>query len=135
MVIGAISSAITLAAVISFAVRTRARYEMRGKLLREAVHVPEILVQDLRIVMEATLRQLFRGRLPAGIAVVRFRPGGDDPAARARRALAVTYPTLTPNSLVFGILRDKQILFFHTLIPQPLPPFLTRLGAEPDSER
>lgn len=134
MAVGAISSAITLAAVISFAIRTRAKYEMRGKFLREAVHVPEILVQGLWVLLEATGRRLVRARVPSGVAVVRFRPGTDDAASRARRALAVTYLTLAPNNLVFGILREKEIFFFHTVIPQPLPPFVVRLGAEPESE-
>lgn len=135
VVIGAISSSITVAAIISFAIRTHAKYEMRGKFLREAVHLPQLLVQDLWILMEATFRQLLRKPLPAGIVAVRFKPGGNDPTSRARRALAVTYPTLTPNSLVFGILCEKEIFFFHTLIPQPLPSLLVRLGAEPESER
>lgn len=135
MVVGAISSAITLAAVISFAVRTRSGYEMRARFLREVVHIPEILVQGLWVLFDATLRQLRGARVPSGVAAVRFRPGTDDPTSRARRALAITYLTIAPNNLVFGILREEEIFFFHTVIPQPLPPFLIRLGAEPDSER
>ncbi len=52
------------------------------------------------------LGRRFRGRdVPAGIVAVRFDPGGDDPHARGRRALAITFLTFAPNNLVLGIPR------------------------------
>lgn len=134
MIVGAISSAITLVAVGSFALATHARYGIRGRFLREAVHIPEILGQGLWVLLIAMARQLRGAEVPSGTAVVRFRPGADDPASRARRALAVSFLTIAPNNLVFGILRDEEIFFFHTVIPQQLPPFVIRLGAMPESE-
>lgn len=135
MVVGAVASGITLVAVASFAFAKRARYGIRGRFLVEVVHIPEILVEGLWVLLDAMARQLRGADVPAGIAVVRFRTGADDAVSRARRALAVSFLTIAPNNLVFGILRDEEIFFFHTVIPQRLPPFVVRLGAEPESER
>ncbi len=134
LLVGAVSSAITLAAVASFVYVTRAKYEIRGRFLLEAMHVPVVLVKDLWVVLNATTRKLVGLSVPSGIAVVPFRPGADGPVSRARRAFVATYLTLTPNNVVFGVLREKNLFFFHTIIPRPLPPFVVRLGAEPKSE-
>ena len=44
---------------------------------------------------------------------VSFDPGGDDDESQARRALAVTYINISPNTVVFGIDRDRRLLLLH----------------------
>lgn len=134
MVVGALASAITLVAVVAFVAATGASYGIRRKFLIEAIHVPEILMEGLGVLLAAMALQMRGKKVPSGIAVVRFDPGQDGSVSRARRAFAITYLTFAPNNLVFGILREKEIFFFHTVIPQPLPPFVVRLGAKPESE-
>jgi hypothetical protein len=45
-----------------------------------------------------------------------FEATGEDPRDAARRALAVTGGTLTPNSIVVGIDADRGVLVRHELM-------------------
>lgn len=129
VVVGAVVSLIATWAAINFRHRTGEHYKLRYIYLRQIINVPEILFSGTWILFRVVAIRLFGGRPPAEIVAVRFRVGGNGPSSRGRRALAITYLTFAPNNLVMGFLRDKQLLFFHTVIPQPLPSFMFKMGA------
>jgi multisubunit Na+/H+ antiporter MnhE subunit len=134
MLAGAASSAIAIVAVAVFLLRSRVTFSIRAKFLKEAVHVPKQLAADTWLLLLTIVRRVAGSRPASGVMAVPFRRGGNGPSSRARRALAITYLTVTPNTLVLGISEDKRIFLFHAIAPRPLPSFMTRLGAHPESE-
>lgn len=131
MIVGALAAAISTFVVGLFLARTIDRFKLQRQYLAQVVHIPRVLFSDTCILLR-TIAMRLRGKdIPSGIVAVPFRLGTDDPRSRGRRALAVTFLTLTPNSLVLGFARDPERLFFHTVIPQPLPEFMREMGAEP----
>lgn len=73
---------------------------------------------------------LFReGRGATGrIHSVRFYPGEETSRDQARRAVAETFPTMAPGSVVLGVDREAGIVVFHLLGTSSVPPTLRRLG-------
>lgn len=113
LLIGASASAIGAYFTTLFASRAREHFKFRARDLAQAIYIPEILFSDTWILLVAIKRQLMRQKLSGGIVSVRFLYGDDAPGSRARRALAITYLTLTPNSLVLGIAKDTTAIFPH----------------------
>lgn len=134
ILVGAACAAVTLVAVAAFLRETGVRFTIRWSFLKETIHVPRQLVADTGLLLLVVLRRMFGARSRSGIMAVAFRRGADSPPSRARRAFAITLLTVTPNTLVLGISQKNGVLFFHTVVPRPLPPFLIRLGAQPQSE-
>lgn len=134
MLVGAASAAVALVAVVAFLLETGVRFTIRWSFLKEAIQVPRQLVADTRLLLLVVLRRMFGARSRSGIMAVAFRRGADSPPSRARRAFAITLLTVTPNTLVLGISEKDGVFLFHTVVPRPLPPFLIRLGAQPESE-
>lgn len=114
---------------------TRERYVLERQYLAQAIHIPEILISGTWILLRVIALRFLGQKAPAGIVAVHFRAGNDNRRSRGRRALAITFLTFAPNNLVFDILLDQQILFFHTVIPQPLPHFMLNMGAEPGDDQ
>ncbi len=129
IIVGAVASTIATWFVPSFIVRTDASFRFRRRWALQAIHVPEILCTGSWVLLRVIARRLLGRKVPGGIVAVRFDVGKDDAWSRGRRAIAITYLTFAPNNLVFGIPREQEVLFFHTVIPQPLPRFMLRLGA------
>lgn len=59
----------------------------------------------------------------------KFDAGGDDPRSAARRALAIAYTTMPPNSIVVSIDLEANELVFHQIIPEPPRQTTLNLGA------
>ncbi len=131
LLLGGSAAAIGTYLAALYATRARQSFRIRPRYLVQTLHIPKILFSDTWTLLVAVKRQLMGQKLSGGIVSVRFRFGGDNSVSRARRALAITFLTLTPNTLVLGITDDPQQLFFHTVIPRPLPKFMTALGARP----
>lgn len=134
MLVGAASAAVALVAVAAFLRETGVRFTIRWSFLKEAIQVPRQLVADTGLLLLVVLRRMSGARSRSGIMAVAFRRGADSPPSRARRAFATTLLTVTPNTLVLGISEKDGVFLFHTVVPRPLPPFLIRLGAQPESE-
>jgi len=135
MVIGGCASTISLLALAVFVHKTKWTFRVRLKFLKEAIHVPPQLFTDTGLLALTVARLLIGARPASGIVAVHFCRGSNMPSSRMRRALATTYLTVTPNTLVLGILRDPELLVFHRMVARPLPRFMERMGAEPESER
>jgi multisubunit Na+/H+ antiporter MnhE subunit len=134
MLAGAGASAISMLAIMLFVDRIKANFRFRARFLKQAIHVPKQLVTDTGLLVFTIARRIAGVKPASGIMAVRFRRGGNMPSSMARRALAVTYLTVSPNTLVLGISEHQNILVFHTIVPAPLPPFVERMGAEPEQE-
>lgn len=134
MACGAGAAAISMIATVLFVRKIKASFRSRLKFLKEAVHVPPQLVTDTGRLVITVARRLGGARTASRIMAVPFRRGANMPSSRMRRALAITYLTTTPNTLVLGISHDPELFLFHTIVPTPLPQFLERMGAEPERE-
>lgn len=128
---GAFGAALSTFVVVLFLAHTRQRFKLQGQYLAQAMHIPKMLFRDTWVLLRAIAMRLRGRELPGGIVAVPFLLGTGDPRSRGRRAPAITLLTLTPNTLVLGFARDPELLFFHTVIPQPLPEFMTKMGAKP----
>jgi multisubunit Na+/H+ antiporter MnhE subunit len=60
------------------------------------------------------IRNLFDGRT-GHLEALPFDAQGDDARAVARRALAIFYTTLPPNTVVIGIDRRRNVMLLHRL--------------------
>lgn len=112
-----------------FRKRTRQRYILRWRYLRQMARVPAVVVSDTCILLRTVGLLALGKKVPSGLAAARFKLGGTTPNARGRRALAITCFTLTPNTIVLGFDARRKLLLFHTLMRQPLPRFQEVLGA------
>jgi multisubunit Na+/H+ antiporter MnhE subunit len=131
-IVGAVSAAASTHLVALFIARTKDHYKIQARHLMPMIHVPGKLFGDAWVLLVAIKRRLTQQKLGGGIVSVPFHAGANDGFSRARRALAVTYLTFTPNSLVLGISKDADLMSFHTVIPRPFPSFLEKLGARPE---
>jgi multisubunit Na+/H+ antiporter MnhE subunit len=127
--IGAMASALATSAVVRFQGRLKDRFHLSTRDALQVRHTPVLVASDTRILFRVIGLRLLERDVPGGVATVHFTLGGDDPNSRGRRALATTFLTITPNTLVLGFLSNEQELFFHTLIPQKLPSFLFKMDA------
>ena len=132
LLIGAAAAAVSTFFVVLFLSRTPERFEPPRECLAQAVYIPPILFHDTWILLRALAHRLLGREVSSRIVSVPFHAGGNDKVSRGRRALAITFLNLTPNSLVLGILGKENLLFFHTVVPQPLPAFMAKMGARPD---
>lgn len=102
-----------------------------GQLL-QAARIPAEMIRGTWAVFTALGKQLLtRDGAPSLMVAVPFEVGGKDEGAAARRALAVTYTTMTPNSVVLGIPRKQALLLYHQVAPSNVPQMMINLGARP----
>jgi multisubunit Na+/H+ antiporter MnhE subunit len=64
-----------------------------------------------------------------------FYFGGDSAADGGRRALAIIYATIPPNTLVIGIERQRNRMLVHYVAEAKVPESIRRLGAAPGEHR
>jgi len=90
--------------------------------------IPSLFVSDTARVLRAVTVQVFTRRSPhSSLLALKFPQTGR--SATARRALATTYTTLTPNSIVLGFIHDRNLMLYHELVPSPIPKILREMGA------
>ncbi len=100
--------------------------------IAEAWRLPWYALSDTWKLLQAIGKQLFsKAGAPGSLVAVPFEVGQDEPASAGRRALAVLYTTMTPNSVVLGVIQEQQLLLYHQLIPGDLPQTTQNLGAKP----
>ena len=79
----------------------------------------------------ALARRLAGKRSEAQFRVVPFRAGGEDSESAARRALAITTISISPETIVVGIDRERNCMLLHQIAPAATPKIARRLGAQP----
>lgn len=133
ILIGGVASAIATLAVAGFLRHTgvREHYRLRAPYLLQFSRVPKTIATGTWILFRVIASRLIRRNVHGGIVSVPYRIGAENSISRGCRALTITFLTLGPNSLVLGFLPDQRSFLFHTLIPEPLPPFMRKMGALP----
>lgn len=117
---GAAALAATVAEVAQHQAAThiRIRIEWAAKALR----LPASVATDTVIVFGALVRMVRRGEAPASRFVEWPAAGGDDtPEGVTRRALLVAGRSVSPNTLVLGVDRERDTMVVHELVPPRQP--------------
>jgi hypothetical protein len=107
---------------------------LRGEFRRAAQiwRLPGSIVNGTWEVLAVLGRQIFLGKPPPSLLrAVPFDAGGDDDASALRRALAIGYPTATPDFVILGVDRRRGLLVYHRLKEGPIPELMRKLGARP----
>ncbi len=106
-----------------------ARFYPYRQWLLLAWRIPGMVLHGARVMVKAFVRRYFLGReIESKLATTAFDPGGDDPRSAARRALAIVYTTLSPDSIVIDIDRRARLMLLH-LMGDAVPAVTKELGA------
>lgn len=91
---------------------------------------PKYAVTGTWEILTVLARQLF-ARHPAASLVytVPFEACGEDDASSTKRALAVSYTTMTPNFVVIGVDQDRCLMLYHQVKKSDVPEMTRKLGA------
>ncbi|HEY2381990.1 MAG TPA: hypothetical protein VGK48_12495 [Terriglobia bacterium] len=125
-------AAAALAATGDAAIRRRlARFSPRPGWLLEVWRLPGYIVQDTAVVFRVLIRRLVLQKEPDSVLrSIAFDAGGHSARSSARRALALGFMTMPPNSIVIGIDQEKDSMLVHQLAPSDVPEMAKRLGAK-----
>jgi multisubunit Na+/H+ antiporter MnhE subunit len=104
--------------------RERARFWPHFRWLMEFWRVPPDILRGCATLAGALLRG---GRGTLRLAPFEF--GGRDPSSAARRAIAITFASIDPSSIVIGIDEKSNRLLVHLAAPAPVPRIARELGA------
>jgi multisubunit Na+/H+ antiporter MnhE subunit len=102
-----------------------------GRSLLQAWRLPAAALTGTWEILSVLVRHLAGAPAPSLLLSVPFDVGDDGPRAEARRALAVTYTTITPNFIVLGIDRRRGLLWYHQIRRGPVLRLTVELGARP----
>lgn len=132
---GAVASAISIWGVARFRQQSKDHFHLSARDVSQIFQTPQLVLFESWLLMRVVALRLTGHEVPGRIVSAHFKTGGDSPKSAGRRALATTFLTLTPNTLVFGFLRKEQKLLFHTVLPQELPKFAFKMGATLDTPK
>lgn len=124
---GAISAAVATAL---FEVSKRAEplcFSPPVKAVLQAWRLPGSIIQGTWILILELGRTLRGRRKRSGFQLAPFSATAPDCRSAGKRALAILYGTLPPNSLIVDIDRKSELLLFHQLRKGPAPVILRRL--------
>lgn len=126
-------AALSTLATFIFARSAHARFRFRWRDIFQAWRIPGYLIIDTLTVLRALARQLFtRRKIPSLLAGVPFpAAAGHSPSRAARRALAITCATSTPNFIALGFDPRRRLLIYHQILPAKISTLLKNLGAAP----
>jgi multisubunit Na+/H+ antiporter MnhE subunit len=128
MIAGSAASAVAAGAVEAVRGLEYPRFYPYLRWILEAWRIPGQIAADTVLLVRKLGRMIFLGDRDTGhFQSIPFRAHGNDSRCVARRALATTYVTLPPNSIVIGIDRDHDWMLIHFLEPAPLPPIIRLL--------
>lgn len=131
LAVSVVAAGIATLGAIVYARQRKIAFRFRVAFLIPAARVPLVMVTDTRLLLVQVARRLL-GHIPASLIVtVEFDCGEGRSSEAGRRALAVTFLTLTPNTVVLDICPDEPELVYHELTPAPLPGFAREMGAIP----
>lgn len=108
------------------------RFKPTLREVLEAWRIPYYAVQGSWELFKALGKQIFTKQgAESLLRAVSFEVGDEDAHSAARRALAVTYTTLTPNSIVLGIAHKQSLLLYHQVLAGDVRQMTINLGARP----
>ena len=109
-----------LATVLALAVWlfSPVRFRPRVRWARLLSGVPLGVLRDSGILALALWRRLARGERPrSAFRLVPFSGVGDDPESVTWRAFAIVGTSITPNTYVIGVDRERKAALVHQLVP------------------
>jgi multisubunit Na+/H+ antiporter MnhE subunit len=117
-----------LGSIVSVAAESMniARFLPHWRYLWQSRAVIWQMVIGVWVVMGSLIRH--DGRAAGRVHAIPFDPGGEDAESQARRAVAETFPTMAPASVVIGVDRGMGAVVFHLLGTSSVPPTLQRLS-------
>ena len=118
------------AGVIAFQVSNRAEplcFNPPFKAVLQAFRLPTLIIRGTLVLIAELVRRMKRKQKRSAFRLAPFHATAADCRSAARRALAITFGTLPPNSLIIGIDRDPGLILFHQLRKQPLPQITRRV--------
>jgi multisubunit Na+/H+ antiporter MnhE subunit len=135
VLIGAVVSAISICGAARFRKESKDHFHLRARDVIQIFHTPRLVLVESWLLLRVVALRLIGRQVTGSVVSAHFKTDGDNPESRGRRALATTFLTLTPNTLVLGFLGKEQQLLFHTVLPQELPEFAFQMGATLDAPK
>ncbi len=118
------------AGLLAFQVSTRAEplcFSPPFLALLQAWRLPALIFHGIWILAEELARTIRGKRRRSAFRLAPFHATGTGSRSAAKRALAITFGTLPPNSLIVGIDRKSSVILFHQLRKEPLPRIVRRV--------
>lgn len=117
---GAISSAVGATAATLVRAQKVLRFDPDPAWLLRIHKIPRHVVSDTWTVFGALFKHLLKRKEVRGeFRAIPFDPGGDDARAATRRALIAGAISVSPNSYVVGVDRERKLILCHQLVPSP----------------
>jgi multisubunit Na+/H+ antiporter MnhE subunit len=102
--------------------------QLRAADLLQGLRVPWTLIQGAAQVIAVLAKDLTAGpRADSVLCAVPFERRHDG-HGRLRRVLAVSYTSISPNTIVIGIDRSRSLFLYHAISPARLPQMAQNLG-------
>lgn len=93
----------------------------------QAWRLPGLILGGTLILIEEFARAIQEKRKHSAFRLASFHASGTGSGSAAKRALAIIFGTLPPNSLIIGIDRKSGTILFHQLRKEPLPQIVRRM--------
>lgn len=130
MIVGAVVVALSTAFCGLIYRAEKLPFDVHLRDLAQAWRVPREIAVDTGVVLRVLLADLFLGRRAASLyRVCGFHGGKHDPYIVGRSALAVMYPTMSPNMIVIGIDVAQSHMLFHQIKRDDVAASARALGA------
>lgn len=84
-------------------------------------HMPGAILKDLWVLLQTLVRHIQRKPSEALFQMSSFRPSGEEARQGAQRCLATLFLSVSPNSVVVDIDRDRNLMMFHQVKKSPVP--------------
>lgn len=120
IVVGTVCSALAAFALYATLEIVPLCFQPKLRWIAQCWRLPGMIAQDLWILLKALARHLGYQPSQAVFQLEHFDATGEDCRAAARRALAVLFLSITPNSVVLLVDLENSTLFLHQLTPAPM---------------
>lgn len=110
--------------------RRLAKFRPRPRWLALFLWEPWYVLSGSAAILRALARRVMGKKSEAQFRVVPFRAGGTDSKSEARRAIAITAASVSPDTIVVGIDGERGFLLLHQIAPGATPKITRRLGAK-----
>lgn len=132
MLIGMAVSVVSAVAICVVEYANEAHFRPRMRDVAQAIFIPWLIAKDTCVIFLVALRDLVGGqKAESDFRLAAFEAGAPhDPHDTGRRVIAVTYTTMSPNSIVMGINTLERRMLFHQIQRSDVPRMTNNLGAE-----
>jgi hypothetical protein len=90
--------------------------------------LPRVVPDVARLTRAAFTQLVQREPVRGRVIAMPLGYGGDSPAARSHRAVAVGFGSVAPNTIMIGVDEESGVLVVHQLVPTRKPSDLDPLA-------